>query len=549
MKLFGFSRKTNAPQWSELRESFDRDGFAVLPGFFAAEMCDRMRGEVELYTRGRQFPASRITIDILHGAHAGRRVFVRDAPDEAFEGPFKINHLFTESAPIADSVFDARLRGALHSLIDDEPVVINSLNFRHGSQQPAHIDTWYMPPPKRNSLIVASISLEDVREDAGPLFYYPGSHHIPPFTFSHGGIHAVNEEIPKCWDYLEKEIAARGLKKETFLGKKGDVFLWHAQLLHGGTPIADPAKTRSSLVVHYWGAAAARGRPLASTASGGKYLDRDYWETDGKPIESTRPAGSTPAQPEATQTKANGVPAMTIAPASSSHAAFETWEARGEALESVEARIHDGATREQLHGRAESYLRIFEKLFPNTAPAKAARMLEIGSGVGYVMEAALRRYAPAKIIGLDVAQGMIEMARRRLQRDGVDNAGVEFVHYDGVDAPLASESLDFIYSVASLQHAPRPYCFRAISEAHRLLRSDGTAWIHLLGYTHFSEHMNPQLFQQEMLVQIRGLQGHWHHYYSMEELEAVLHQGIGVKREDFKIREREGSLYICFKKR
>jgi hypothetical protein len=42
------------------------------------------------------------------------------------------------------------------------------------------------------------------------------------------------------------------LKETEFRGKSGDVFLWHAQLLHGGRPIRDMAKTRSSLVVHYW---------------------------------------------------------------------------------------------------------------------------------------------------------------------------------------------------------------------------------------------------------------------------------------------------------
>jgi phytanoyl-CoA hydroxylase len=547
--MFGIlTRRNSAPtggtesslENAGLKSSFEKDGYAILPGFFSHTLCDRILQDVSNRIAQPRSPDSRITVDILHGAHAGRRVFVRDAPDEVFAGPFKINHLFTESAPAAEAVFDARLRNALHRLLDDEPVLINSLNFRHGSQQPAHIDTWYMPPPKRNSLVVASITLEDVREDAGPLFYYPGSHLIPPYKFSHGGIHAVNEEVPLCWEYLQREIAARGLQRQIFLGKKGDVFLWHAQLLHGGSPIADPARTRSSLVVHYWGRAAARGRPLASTGSGGKYLDRDYWETDGKPIErgsqNDTALSAAAAAPEA------------ITQSSALHPAFETWEARGESLESVEARIHDGATRGQLHMRAESYLRTFEKLFRKSVPRKGARMLEIGSGVGYLMEAALRRYSPQRITGLDVAHGMIAKARDRLARDGVDVRNIDFVHYDGVNVPLPDGSLDFVYSVASLQHAPRPYCFRAIAEAHRLLRSGGAAWIHLLDYSHFREHMNPQLFQQELLVQIGGAQGHWHHYYTAEEMQAVLTSGVGVSPKKLQIRARAGSLYICLQK-
>lgn len=546
MKIFGLGATKTTSDHQELKDRFDTDGFAVLPGFFSAEFCDRVLSDVELYTSPNRPSNSRITIDILHGVHGGRRVFVRDAPREAFGGPFKINHLFTESAAVAEAVFDPGLRAALHSLLGAEPVAINSLNFNFGSQQPEHIDTWYMPPPKPGSLVVTSLSLEDVREDAGPLFYYPGSHRIPPYRFSHGGLHAVDTELPECRRYLEAELGMRGLKKHLFFGKKGDVFIWHCQLLHGGTPIRDLDRSRSSLVVHYWGADATLGAPVAATPSGGKYLDRDYWETDGKLI----PSSPAPVQPIPIQVVSPAV-AVPVAPEfvnPATHIAFRTWEARGETLESVEARIHDGASIRHLHDRADSYLKTFERLFPGSAPDRSARIMEIGSGVGYVIEAALRRYKPSKIIGLDVAQGMIDVAKRRLTRDRVNTSNIEFVHYDGVDVPLPAESLDFIYSVASLQHAPRPYCFRALMEAYRLIRRGGVVFIHLLDYSHFAEHATTETFKQELQLQIRQHEGHWHHYYTAQEIEAVLRYGIGVPAECLKTRELSGSLYSCFRK-
>jgi len=33
--------------------------------------------------------------------------------------------------------------------------------------------------------------------------------------------------------------------------KKGDVFLWHGMLVHGGSPVKNPALTRKSMVIHY----------------------------------------------------------------------------------------------------------------------------------------------------------------------------------------------------------------------------------------------------------------------------------------------------------
>jgi hypothetical protein len=37
-----------------------------------------------------------------------------------------------------------------------------------------------------------------------------------------------------------------------FQARKGDVFIWNAQLLHGGSAIAQPGRTRRSVVFHYF---------------------------------------------------------------------------------------------------------------------------------------------------------------------------------------------------------------------------------------------------------------------------------------------------------
>jgi hypothetical protein len=56
--------------------------------------------------------------------------------------------------------------------------------------------------------------------------------------------------------------------------------------------------------------------------------------------------------------------------------------------------------------------------------------------------------------------------------------------------------------------------------------------------------MTPELFTQEIDRQIQGREEHWHHYYSGEEIEAVLTYGVGVKQ--LRVHERGGSLFICF---
>jgi ectoine hydroxylase-related dioxygenase (phytanoyl-CoA dioxygenase family) len=41
-----------------------------------------------------------------------------------------------------------------------------------------------------------------------------------------------------------------GLTKQVFAAKKGDVLIWHSDLIHGGHPVSQDI-TRKSVVTHY----------------------------------------------------------------------------------------------------------------------------------------------------------------------------------------------------------------------------------------------------------------------------------------------------------
>jgi phytanoyl-CoA hydroxylase len=51
--------------------------------------------------------------------------------------------------------------------------------------------------------------------------------------------------------WLNEKIQKGNYEKKVFLPKKGDVLLWHAALVHEGTPINNAQLTRKSLVTHY----------------------------------------------------------------------------------------------------------------------------------------------------------------------------------------------------------------------------------------------------------------------------------------------------------
>lgn len=229
------------------------------------------------------------------------------------------------------------------------------------------------------------------------------------------------------------------------------------------------------------------------------------------------------------------------------HPAFSTWDVNANAsLEKVEERIHGRMS--DLRRRAANHVNALVQRFPWSAPPQGAQVMEIGSGVGYIMEAAVERLQPARIVGLDVAANMLELARERLRRDGKLEDRHEFVHYDGVTVPFPDDSLDYIYSVACIQHIPKPYAYNLFFEIQRLLKPGGFAALHMLAFSSIPALVKSsgQPFRAEVEKQLHNRAGHWHHFYSFDELFHLLSDGVGVDLLD--IQEGPETIWACFSK-
>jgi len=132
-----------------------------------------------------------------------------------------------------------------------------TLNFAVGTEQHVHADLVHFCADPLHFMCGVWVALEDIREGAGPLIYYPGSHKWPVILPGDVGAPQATKEIPyehyhlleKAW---ETEIEARGAKPAQFLPSKGQALIWDANLLHGGAPQNDRSLTRHSQVTHYF---------------------------------------------------------------------------------------------------------------------------------------------------------------------------------------------------------------------------------------------------------------------------------------------------------
>lgn len=102
-----------------------------------------------------------------------------------------------------------------------------------------------------------------------------------------------------------------------------------------------------------------------------------------------------------------------------------------------------------------------------------ATVLDLGCGTGFFCTELRLRYPMAQYLGLDIAQGMVKYAR---ERGGVN---CDWLVADAEALPLASESVDLVFSSLALQWCCRPE--HLFAELARVLRPGGLCVFTSLG--------------------------------------------------------------------
>ncbi len=138
------------------------------------------------------------------------------------------------------------------------------------------------------------------------------------------------------------------------------------------------------------------------------------------------------------------------------------------------------------------------------------RILDLGCGTGYFTRALAARFPGADVLGLDIAPGMLEVARRH------QGAQVQWLCADAESLPLADASVDLVYSSLAIQWCEDlPRLFRELT---RILRPGGwlvfstlgpgtlielkTAWQQVDAYVHVNR-FKPLTALEQTLAQAR----------------------------------------------
>lgn len=228
-----------------LIETFVEDGFVILPGAADIAAVDVFRDKiVRAFRDGNP--------DVFYMNHGSPELLRLTEPVEGLKT--RVVDVYGALPEALDLFSSPRLMEFLNAIFAEDPLLFQSLSFDQGSQQSYHQDTAYVCVDRPMEMAACWIALEDIKPGSGELMYAPGSHRLPDWAFGEGRKHWAPSEDGedthfKWGEALWKFAAEHGSRR--FLAKKGDIFVWHADLAHGGSPVTDPSLTRRSLVGHF----------------------------------------------------------------------------------------------------------------------------------------------------------------------------------------------------------------------------------------------------------------------------------------------------------
>jgi len=104
------------------------------------------------------------------------------------------------------------------------------------------------------------------------------------------------------------------------------------------------------------------------------------------------------------------------------------------------------------------------------APPRAAIIVDVGCGTGTLTIACKQAYPDARMIGVDLDSGILDLARRKAARSGVD---VLFLEADATCLPLPDGVADRVVSSLFFHHLSAEGKRRALLECLRVLDARG----------------------------------------------------------------------------
>ena len=239
---------------AELCLKWAKDGYLILEGFFSANQLD--------------FTWAAYEVAISEG-------LVQPPPEKRWAGDTLPGRFLDPHFVVKEFdqiLYDSRMRKLISILLGVAALPFQTISGHKSSHQLEHSDAIHMTTYPLGYLAATWTAFEDIHPDSGPLVYYPGTHRLPYVLSDTLDIEPTNTGKPpyheKYEPAIQELIKKSGISPHYFMAKKGDVLIWHANLIHGGSHCKGTAHlSRKALVCHFFAEGAQCYHDLAAAPS------------------------------------------------------------------------------------------------------------------------------------------------------------------------------------------------------------------------------------------------------------------------------------------
>lgn len=213
-------------------------GFSIIPNMQDHKIIDQARGDYYQFLESHREEAE------INRDPSGRQ--------------FRLANFHCYSEAAMKLTKNPEVMNILDFLFGREAAVHTSLTFQYSTMQKLHRDSPYFHTFPEGQFFGVWTALQDIDPRSGPLSYVPGSHRFQIDQWAlynnaldrlNGDSAAAEREALHEYQRIIAEVGCKSEVKKAILGK-GDVAIWHPQLVHGGSSATEPTLTRHSMVAH-----------------------------------------------------------------------------------------------------------------------------------------------------------------------------------------------------------------------------------------------------------------------------------------------------------
>jgi hypothetical protein len=270
--------------WLDQPDALDRIGQKLAAGELSPDEAEQCRhwaanGYITLKNLIEDRILNEVWEDYEHAVGTGKIRLPLESAGEDDPWPGRFLNPHKKVGSFCQILKHTELARWIRLLMEREPKPLQTIAAHKGSQQGAHSDSIHMTTYPLGYLTAAWIAFEDIHPDCGPLVYYPGSHRlpyvfskdleIPESDFKTNGYTSYRE---KYEPHIQQLVKDHRIEPHYFHAKKGDVLIWHANLIHGGSPRRNLRLSRRSVVCHFFVKGAFVYHDLAAARSKQQYI-------------------------------------------------------------------------------------------------------------------------------------------------------------------------------------------------------------------------------------------------------------------------------------